>query len=223
MVEYALQRLNMVESQVRPSNLTDRRIARAMLETARETFLPEQLQSVAYSDMELMIAGDNEGQEARALLAPRTVAQMIQALELDDDDVVLLVGAGSGYEVALLAKIAQTVVALESDAALASAAEAALEAEESSNAVVVTGPLADGYASEGPFNAIFVNGGVDDVPTRLLDQLKDGGRLTAIRREGELARLVVWLRVGEHFSVSERNTAAAAVLPGFAREPVFEF
>jgi len=221
MVDFALQRLNMVESQVRPSELTDRRIANAMLEVARERFLPAALQGVAYSDGELMLGDD--GRAARQMLAPRTVAQMLQSLDVSGDDIVLLIGAGAGYEAALVAKMAQTVVVVESDEALADAADKALSEDDASNAVVVGGALADGCASEGPFDTILINGGVESVPVALLDQLKDGGRLVAIRRHDGVSRLVRWQRVGEQYSLTEFGAAAANVLPAFATEPSFVF
>ena len=223
MVDFKLQRLNMVESQVRPSDLTDRRITAAMLATAREAFLPQMLHGVAYSDGELVLPAAEAGGYGRSMLAPRTVAQMIQALELESGDVVLLVGAGSGYEAALLADMVQTVVGVECDAALAAAAEAALQEQDVSNAVIVQGPLDAGFMKEGPFDAIMINGGVDAVGDALLDQLKDGGRLVAVRRQAGVTRLARWQRVGERFSVVEYGAAAASVLPGFGVEPAFVF
>jgi protein-L-isoaspartate(D-aspartate) O-methyltransferase len=223
MVDYALQRLNMVESQVRPSDLTDRRVATAMLEVKREAYLPAALQGVAYSDGELLIRAGDDGAVGRQVLAPRTIAHMLQDLEMEAGDVVLLVGVGSGYEAALLSHIVQTVVGIESDQELASSAEAALAGEDVSNVAVVQGPLEDGVANEGPFDAVMINGGVDDVPPRLLDQLKDGGRLVAVRRDGGVTRLCLWRRVGGRFALNEGATAAAAVLPAFAREEAFVF
>ncbi|MGI9475134.1 MAG: protein-L-isoaspartate O-methyltransferase family protein, partial [Hyphomicrobiaceae bacterium] len=114
MVDFAEQRLNMVESQVRPNDLTDRRITSAMLEVAREAYLPAALQGVAYSDGELSLAAIEGAMTDRLVLSPRTIAQMIQALDLEARDVVLLIGTGSGYEAALLSLIAQTVVCIES-------------------------------------------------------------------------------------------------------------
>ena len=223
MVEFAEQRLNMVESQVRPNDLTDRRITAAMLEVARDAYLPEALQGVAYSDGELSLASVDGAMTDRAVLSPRTVAQMIQALDLEDRDVVLLIGTGSGYEAALLSLIAQTVVCIESDKGLAAWSEAALQGQEVGNAATVEGALDEGYANEGPYDAILINGGVDEVPLRLLDQLKDGGRLAAIRRRAGVGRLVRWQRDGERFAELEQNTAFAPVLPAFERAATFVF
>lgn len=223
MVDFAEQRRNMVESQVRPSDLTDRRILSSMLEVDREAFLPASLQGVAYSDGELSLASIEGVMSVREMLSPRTVAQLIQSLELEAQDIVLLVGTGAGYEAALLAQIVQTVVCIESDAGLATWAETALQDAHIGNAATVEGALQEGYASEGPYDAILINGGVDQVPARLFDQLKDGGRLAAIRRNGGVTRLARWQRNGEHYALLEGNTAAASLLPAFAREEAFVF
>lgn len=223
MVDFAEQRLNMVESQVRPSDLTDRRITSAMLGVAREAFLPPALQGVAYSDGELSLGSIEGVVSDRMVLSPRTVAQMIQALELEANDVVLLIGTGSGYEAALLSQIAQTVVCIESDKSLTTWAEAALQGQEIGNAATLDGALEEGCANEGPYDSILINGGVDEVPMRLLDQLKDGGRLVAIRRQSGVTRLVRWQRVGERFAMLEQAGATAPVLPAFEREVAFEF
>ena len=223
MVEFAEQRLNMVESQVRPSDLTDRRVTAGMLEIAREAYLPANLQSIAYSDGELLLDGIKGAAVDRLLLAPRTVAQMLQLLELEEQDIVLLVGAGSGYEAALLSNIVQTVVGIEVDQALVKWSESALQSQDIGNAAIVEGPLEHGYAGEGPYDAILINGGVDDVPAGLLDQLKDGGRLVAVRRNGGLTQLVRWQRTGERYAMTEFSVATAQVLPAFAKTASFVF
>ena len=223
MVEFAEQRLNMVESQVRPSDLTDRRITAGMLEVAREVYLPANLQSVAYSDGELSLDGIKGAGIGRLVLAPRTIAHMLQLLELEAQDIVLLVGSGSGYEAALLSSIAQTVVGIEIDQALAKWSETALQSQDVGNAAIVESPLELGYAGEGPYDAILINGGVDDVPAGLLDQLKDNGRLVAIRRNGGLTRLVRWQRTGELYAMTELSVATAQVLPAFEHTASFVF
>ncbi|MBU2534123.1 MAG: protein-L-isoaspartate O-methyltransferase [Alphaproteobacteria bacterium] len=223
MVDFALQRLNMVESQVRPSDLTDRRITNAMTRVPREAYLPASLQGVAYSDRELPLSGIEGANADRECLAPRTIARMIQELVINEHDIVLLVGAGCGYEAALLSHLAQTVVGTESDAALAQWAETALTGQDVSNAVIVQAALRDGYPSEGPYDAILINGGIDRIDEGLLDQLKDGGRLVAILRRGGVCRLTLWRRVGEHFSSVEHAIATANVLPSFDTKATFEF
>ncbi len=223
MADFRLQRLNMVESQVRPSGLTDRRIAAAMLDTRREIFVPESLQSIIYGDQDVSLRAVAPEAASRALLAPRTAASMIQALDLSATDIVLIVGAGTGYEAAIVAVLSQSVVALEENPALAAAAAKALAETEASAVALVEGPLKVGYETEGPYDAILVLGAVDDIPPALLDQLKDGGRLVAVRREGQVGRLTRWQRLGGQFAYRDVCDLSAPLLPGFARKPEFSF
>ena len=217
MSDYALQRLNMVESQVRPSDLTDRRISRAMLALPREEFVPHTLRPVCYMDRDIRLTDGGDRRAPRFMLAPRLQAKLIQALEIGDDAIVLDIGCGMGYSTAILARMAATVVAVEEDGALAAAATEALQKNEIDNAVVVTGALVDGCEGEGPFDSILINGAVDAVPAPLLDQLKDGGRLVAVRNGDKIGRATCWRRVGTQFAARALFDAQAPTLPGFQK------
>lgn len=222
MADFALQRKNMVESQVRPSDITDRRIMRAMLDLPREAFCPQSEAATAYRDETLLISAAR-GPRARHAVAPRALAKLIQALDLGDRDVVLEIGCGTGYATAILARMAAKVTALESDASLAAAARKALEAVKTSNATVIEGDLAVGHASGAPYDAILISGAVPQVPRAILDQLKDGGRLAAVISVGGLGRLIQWRRLGGTFDSRIIGDSAAPALPGFevAKEFVF--
>jgi protein-L-isoaspartate(D-aspartate) O-methyltransferase len=223
MIDSKQQRLNMVESQVRPSDVTDRRIVKAMLEVPREVFLPEGLQALAYMDDAVPVRRAANGVEARYLLAPRTFAKLVQLADIEADDVVLDVGCASGYSTAVLAQLASRVVALESDPALALAAQETLRKLGVMNAIVVQGPLDAGTPDHGPFAAIVLNGAVPAVPQSLLDQLAEGGRLVAVIAEGGLGSAQVWQRSGAAFDARAAFEAGAQPLPGFARDAGFVF
>lgn len=225
MIDSAQQRLNMVESQVRPSDVTDRRIIRAMLEVPREAFAPEAVRDIAYMDGSLPVSsrGLNGGRLglARYLLAPRTFAKMVQLAEVEPTSVVLDIGCATGYSTAVLARLAKAVVAVEVDAALAALASEALRNAGAGNAVVVEGPLAAGSPGHAPYDAILLNGAVPEVPAVLLEQLKEGGRLLAVIAEGTFGRAQIWRRAGKTFDARPAFDAAAELLPGFARAPDF--
>ena len=221
MADIAHQRKNMVESQIRPSDITDRRIIRAMLETPREQFVPTHLKPLAYMDDEIALTKSAPGVEARALLAPRTLAKMVQLAQIGSKDVVLDVGCSTGYSAALLGKLAETVVALESDHGLAETATKVLAELAFDNVAVATGELPTGYPDEGPYDAIFIGGRIETMPAGLLDQLKDGGRLIAVRGAPMYARVVLWRRVGATFDEQDAFEAGAPLLPGFTKEPTF--
>ena len=223
MIDARQQRINMVESQVRPSDVTDRRIIRAMLEVPREAFVPTAIASLAYMDDEVTVAPARDGAPARRLMAPRTLAKLLQLADLGPDAVVLDVGCASGYSAAVLARIVETVVALESDPELAEVAARALEQQALDNVAVVTGDLELGYPGEGPYDAIVLEGIVQTVPGHLLDQLKDGGRLVAVVEDGPIGKATVWCRIGSAFSPREAFVAGAPALPGFVKPPAFVF
>lgn len=222
MADVALQRKNMVESQVRPNDVTDRRIINAMLNVPREAFLPTALKPIAYIDETLPLVKAADGAPARGLMAPRVFAKLVQLAEVSESDIVLDVGGLTGYSAAVIARLAQTVVVLESDPALAETATKALEDLGVDNAAVVTGDLEVGYPSEGPYDAIIVEGTVDAMPPGLLDQLKDGGRLVAIE-SGIPSEGVIWRRMGRTFDRRIAFEAAAPIVPGFQKNREFVF
>jgi len=220
MIDHATQRLNMVESQVRPSDVTDRRITGAMREIPGENFVPGPLKSIAYADEHLRV-GENGRQ--RVILAPRLLAKMIQLLSIEPDGLVLDIGPATGYSTALLARLGQTVIALEEDPRLAERAQGTLTALGADNAVVITGPLRSGAPDEGPYDAILLNGAVASVPPALLDQLKDGGLLAAVSVENGVGRATLWVRHGMTFDQRTVFDASAPYLPGFEPQTGFTF
>lgn len=218
MTDFATQRKFMVDTQVRPSDVTDRRIIRAMLEVPREAFVPAALRPIAYMDEQVRLA---DGKPGRYLLAPRTLAKMIQSLDVSADSAVLDIGGGTGYSAAILAKLAKRVVAVEVAPALGDLARGQLAALPMVK--LVSGDLAAGAAAEGPYDAILVNGAVDDIPPTLLDQLKDQGRLVAVRSVGGVGRATLWRRYGVKFDNRALFDAGAPILPGFERKAEFVF
>ncbi len=213
MPDYALQRFNMVESQVRTSDVTDERILAAMNEVPRERFVPADKRGIAYADVALEIV------PGRFMLEPRNFGKMLQAVSVKPDDRVLDVGCLSGYSCAVLAKLARAVIALEQDADLVRAASDMLPAVGATNVTVVQGSLAAGVPQHAPYDVIFVNGGIEAEPRALLAQLNEGGRLVAIRRKGAEARAQLYVKENGNVGDWPEFDARAPLLPGF-REPV---
>ena len=220
MADYAVQRSNMVESQVRPADVTDRRIIRAMLEIPREAFAPGAAKPMSYMDAHLSVG---EGGTQRFLLAPRILAKLIHSLDVDEDAAVLDVGCASGYSTAILAMLARRVVGVEPDAELAELARKTLAAQGIENATVLTGGVTAGAPDEGPFDAILINGSMARRPEELFDQMKDGGRLAAILAEGRVGKAMLWRRRGAIVDGRSIFDAGAPALVAFQKAAGFVF
>ncbi|MEM7695142.1 MAG: protein-L-isoaspartate O-methyltransferase [Pseudomonadota bacterium] len=221
--EASVLRTRMVNNQLRTFDVTDHRVQDAFLAIPRERYVPKPFRGIAYSDEAIPIAVDPTGRPVRAMTRPAVLARLLQLAHIGEDDVVLLVGAGTGYSAALIGCLADSVIALECDEQLAEEATATLEAQEVFNVSVVTGPLQDGYAAEGPYDITLIDGAIDVTPTALIDQLKEGGRLITVEGRSLAGRAKVYER-GPH-GVSHRTVfnAAADLLPGFVPEPSFVF
>lgn len=217
MTDYPLRRRIMVDTQVRPSDVTKYPIIEAMLAVPRELFVPAGRREVAYVGENLPVA------PGRVMLEPRTFAKMLDALDIRDDELALVVGTGLGYSAAVVARLAQAVVAVEEDAGLAAEAEAALSEIGADNVAVVVAPLAEGAAQHGPYDVILVEGAVEQLPLAIATQLKEGGRIACLCADGPLGVCKIGLRVGDSMSWRGAFDASAPVLPGFARQPDFVF
>ena len=214
---FAVQRTNMVDSQIRPSDVTDRRIIRAMLQVPREQFVPASLAPTAYMDNAISL-----GSAGRRLLEPRLFAKMLQVADIPDGGRVLEVGCGTGYGLAVLSAMGLRATGVDDDPGLTAAAASAIaRLEITATTAVRTGPLNEGSPADGPFDAIIVSGAVETPPQRLFDQLKAGGRLVAVAGKGPGGKATVWTRSGTQVAAREAFDAAATVLPGFAAPPVF--
>lgn len=217
MPDYDALREAMVDTQVRPSDVTRLPIIAALLAIPREEFVPAALRSAAYIGENLRLA------PGRTILEPRTFAKMLEALDPGPGDLVLDLGCGLGYSAAVLARMADAVVAVEEDTSMAREAQTLLGEHGVDNVAVECAPLVDGAPRLGPYDAIVIEGAVEQVPQAIIDQLKDGGRIVALFMEGTLGVARIGLKVEGALTWRFLFNAAAPVLPGFARAPEFEF
>lgn len=217
MIDFAAAREAMVDGQVRPSDVTAYPIIAAMLAVPREDFVPEALRPVAYLGEHVPLA------PGRVILDPRVFAKLLDALRVGPKDLVLDVGCGLGYSTAVLARMAEAVIAVEEDAAFAHDAEIGLAANGIDNALVHHGPLAEGCAEHGPYDAIIVQGAVEALPAAFETQLKPGGRIVAIFTDGAHGQARIGARTEQGLAWRRAFDASAPVLPGFERIKAFEF
>ncbi|MBZ9659676.1 protein-L-isoaspartate O-methyltransferase [Mesorhizobium sp. ESP-6-4] len=221
--DFSERRVKMVDGQIRTTDVTSAPLIEAMLTVPREAFVGAGQQDLAYIDEDIRISDGANGSGARYLMEPSPLAKLLQLAEIDASDSVLDVGCGTGYSAALLSRLARSVVALESDAALAEAAKSTLSSLGCQNVTVVTGPLPQGQAAKGPYNVIFIGGSVEEVPQALLDQLAEDGRLVAVEGRGNSGVARLFVKAGGVVTGRRAFNAAIKPLPGFERAHAFEF
>lgn len=215
MTSFAQRRRMMVDTQVRPSDVTKFPIIDAMLATPREHYLPDAFSEAAYMGENIDIA------PGRVLLEPRTFGKMLDALAITEDEMVLDIGCNYGYSAALLSRLAQVVIAVEEDADMAAEAPSLLSEDGRDNVVFVEGPLVEGAAEHAPFDVILIEGAVEEVPEAIAAQLKEGGRIACLFQEGQLGVVRVGIKSGGTISWRFAFNAGAPVLPGFTKTRAF--
>ena len=222
MQDFAEARKNMVDCQIHPSDVTDLSILSALSSVPRESFVPTAKRSLAYMDEAIPIK-DEGLVSCRYLMEPTPTAKLLQLAEIQRGDLVLDIGSGTGYSAAVLAQLADSVVAVESDEALVEFANNILSELEIGNVAVVSGPLAEGCEQEGPYDVIVINGAIDAVPENLFSQLNDGGRLVVVIGNGRMG--VAWLYLKSNGNVGGRPAFDTSVnqLPGFETRQEFTF
>ncbi len=215
MTELQASRAHMVDSQVRPNQVNDGRVIAAMRELPREAFAPAGTN--AYADMDIALGG------GRYLLAPMVIARMAQVALTAHPQKILVIGAGSGYGAALLAASGATVMALEDEARLDTGALA----KYAPAVVRVSGPLAKGWAAAAPYDCIFVEGAMAEIPRDLAAQLGKPGRIVGILAQTSAPRglgAIVVAEPGlEGFASRRLFDCTARILPAFQPAAVFEF
>jgi protein-L-isoaspartate(D-aspartate) O-methyltransferase len=223
MTDFARLRQSMVDSQIRPNDVTDPRIIAAMLELPRERFVPAARADLAYLDDDIIVREAQRDGAPRYLMEPMIQARLVQALELQPQDNVLDVGCATGYSTALLARLAGSVTGLEEDAELVRTARERLAEMGITNARIVQAPLPGGAPGGEKYDAILLNGSVERVPESLARQLKEDGRLVAVMRCGPLGRATLQVRNNGVLSGRPLFDAAVPMLPGFEAPREFVF
>ena len=227
MTGFERQRLTMVESQLRPNEVTDTRLLAAMRALPRERFVPPKLRGLAYIDEGIEVFPSIDGAPARFLLAPMVLARLVQLAAVEPQDAVLDIGCATGYSTAVLARLGRSVIGLEPEPELAEAARGTLRDLGIANAEIVEGALARGHPGRGPYDVILLNGSVPELPETLILQLKEGGRLAVVipssANSGSQGKAYLFVKVGGEASGLPHFDAGARPLPGFLPEPCFTF
>ena len=215
MTDYKTRRKIMVDTQIRPSDVTKFPIIDAFLFVPREKFVPDGKREAAYIGENFQIG------QSRVILEPRTLAKLLDALDVNNDELVLDIGTGLGYSSAVISLVAEFVIAVEDDSSLASEAEEILSEIGADNVVVEINKLEEGAPEHGPYDVIIIQGGVEEIPGSILKQLKNGGRVGAIFIEEGLGTAKIGFKLNDKINWRYSFNAAAPVLPGFFKQKDF--
>lgn len=221
MSDFATSRQNMVDCQVRPSDVTDLGIIDAMLAVPREAFVPANKRPIAYLDLDIDVSAD--GQAKRYLIKPAVLAKMIQAATISGNDRVLVVGCATGYSAAVISHLAKEVFATEPDSALAAGAKATFASLGITNVTVSAAAPAAGDSAHAPYDVIILDGATEIEPQGLYEQLKMGGRLVGVFATSQPPRATLVARSPADYGNRVLFDAFAPLLPGMERVPAFTF
>ncbi len=216
---FSQARQTMVDCQIRPTKVTDEKIIDAFASVPREAFVGRNQRAIAYVDEDLPLPG------GRCMMEAMVLARLIQALAVGKDDNVLVVGAATGYGAAIIARLAGSVIAVETRTQMVEKAQETLVSIGTDNAVAIKGRLTEGFANEGPYDAILIEGAVETMPERILEQLGNGGRLVAVWRPEDAAVGVasIWTKAGNEFVRKPLFDAQVPVLDEFRCKRDFVF
>jgi protein-L-isoaspartate(D-aspartate) O-methyltransferase len=210
-----MRRQIMVDTQVRPSDVTKFPIIDALLNVPREKFVPDGKREAAYIGENLSIG------LSRVILEPRTFAKLLDVLDIKNTELVLDIGSGFGYSSAVISRMAELVIAVEQDEVFASEAEEILSEVGADNVVVQVNKLEDGAPKHGPYDVIILQGGVEEIPLSILNQLKNGGRIGAIFIEEGLGTARIGYKLNNKVTWRYSFNAAVPILDGFRKQKDF--
>ncbi len=222
MTEHAFEpmRRAMVASQLRTTGVNDPRVLAAMGEVERERFVPAERCALAYADALVPLGG------GRALSPPMVLGRLLTEARLRGDERALIVGSGTDYSTAILARLVGSVVALEERDDLPMKAKAGrdlLDPILRGRITFAKGPLAKGWPRRAPYDFILIDGAVEHVPQSIVDQVADGGQVAFALLDRGVTRLANGRVVEGAFGVTVYADAAAAILPGFEKPRGFSF
>lgn len=220
MTDFAKARLQMVDSQIRPNDVSNYAVLEAFGSVHREDFVAQSARSLAYIDEDILV---HDGNHPRYLMEPMSMARLVQMAGLTEDDIVLDIGCATGYSSAILSRLCNSVVAIECEEDLVQRASVTLTEGGYDNVAVIASKLEAGCAAEGPYDVIFIGGSVDVLPKAIGEQLKPGGRLVVVEGRGNSGQARLYVKHDDTLFGRTEFNCAVKPLPGFEAEEAFVF
>jgi protein-L-isoaspartate(D-aspartate) O-methyltransferase len=208
---------NMVDGQIKPINGMSEQLLSAFYSLNRNDFMPETLNNMSYVDKNIILENN------RTILKPELIAKIALFIDLKPDENVLVLGSSTGYLSAILSHLAETVIVVEEDERLLDESEKAVKKNNINNIVFIKSGLSKGYSDQSPFNAIIIEGAVQEVPRNILEQLEEGGRLLAIIDEGEVCSGILFTKTGNKFNEQNLFNCYLPALDVFKKKNSFSF
>lgn len=217
--QFSIARQTMVDCQIRPTKVTDPRVLEVFGTIPREAFVGKHQRAIAYVDEDLPLPG------GRCMMEPMVLARLIQALDVRDTHNTLVIAGATGYGTAVLSRLAASVISVETRSQMVDKAQETLVSIGVDNAVMIKSRLTDGYANDGPYDRILVEGAVETMPDRVLNQLSSDGVLAAIwRPQGSAVGVAsLWSHAGGGFNRKSLFDAQVPLLDEFRSKREFVF
>lgn len=214
--EEAIRR-HMIDGLLLPNDVTDERVIEAIELVNRQSFVSAERKGVAYIDKSIKVA------DGRYMMDPLSFAKLLSEADIRPNELALDVATNTGYSAAVLSKLVEAVVAIEENKELSETATKNLADENCDNVAVINSTHTDGLAKQGPYDLIFINGMIDDVPHELLEQLNEGGRILCVLNKDGFGRASIVTYNDKITGVRILFDSAAPKLPGFEKEDEFVF
>lgn len=188
MNSYENLRKTMVDTQVRPSGISSFDVIEAISQVPRELFVPDKLKTLSYVEGNINLGGEG------FIIESRILAKLLQNLAINIKESVIVVGRGCGYTAAVIGKLSELVVAVDSNKANVEMSNIAAISAGVDNTIMVEGELAVGAPQHGPYDVLVFSGGIHQIPEQLLEQVKESGRIAAFFNEGSLTHAKIGIK-----------------------------
>ena len=216
-MEEATLNKKMIEGQIKPINGMSEELLSIFYSLDRNDFMPETVKEMSYIEKNIILKNE------RTILKPSLIAQIALSINLKANENVLILGATTGYLSAILSHQAETVIVVEENERLLSNSENAIKKNSLNNVVFIKNEIVKGYNEQSPFNAIIIEGAIQEVPNNILNQLDEGGRLFAIVQEEEICSAKLFKKNGNSISEQKLFNCKMPVLSMFMKKNSFSF